>query len=79
MADKEQRNGWNTSHLDFGSPSMVCVDGSGIHPKDSLLRTVAWATALHDELAGTLLLALFPELRLSCAVKPWQFSWLSRP
>ena len=24
---------------------MVCVDGSGLHPKDTLLRTVAWATA----------------------------------
>ena len=28
---------------------MICVDGSGLYPKDSILRTVAWAMAWHDE------------------------------
>ena len=29
---------------------IVCVDGSGLFPKDTILRTVAWAIAWHDGL-----------------------------
>ena len=43
-----------TKTSDLAAPSdlikakIVCTDGSGMHPKDPMLRTVAWGLAWHD-------------------------------
>ena len=37
------------AHPAVSTPRIIRVDGSGLHPKDSLLRTVAWATAWLDD------------------------------
>ena len=50
LLDRDQRKARQAPHPAILSPNMICVDGSGIHPKDRQLRPAAWATAWHDDL-----------------------------